>query len=459
MPKSSPFLEAMMSDIWEDVKKEIRGTLPEKTFSLWISPISLVERKEDVLVLGCPNKFSMNWIHENYMPMIQERLKQMGNGHCRLSFKVKGPAKPASPQITFAAPQQLALPNIPLPRRALNQGFTFDRFVVGKCNEFAYSASMALALESNVSWRSLFILSNTGLGKSHLSQAVAHAIMEKDPTLRVIYLTAEDFINEMIFALKNNRIEDFKNKFRRRCDVLLLEEVHFLSGKEKTQIELGYTLDALANENKRIIYTSSFLPQNIPNLAKELSSRLTSGIITTIDKPDFATRIKILERKASEQGLSLSEDIFHLLARELGSDIRQMESSLRCLKAKSELLRAEINLDLAREVLQCQSSQGNSVTMEEVKNVVCRYFKVEPEILESKSRKKVHAYPRNIYVYLCRHHTDVTVEDIGRSLNRNHSTILYASEVIEHKMKVDKKLRNQVEFLSRKLKDLTNDRT
>jgi chromosomal replication initiator protein len=262
----------------------------------------------------------------------------------------------------------------------------------------------------------------------------------------------------MIFALKNNRIEDFKNKFRRRCDVLLLEEVHFLSGKEKTQIELGYTLDALANENKRIIYTSSFLPQNIPNLARELSSRLSSGIITTIDKPDFATRIKILERKASEQGLSLSEDIFHLLARELGSDIRQMESSLRCLKAKSELLRAEINIDLAREVLQCQSSQGNSVTMEEVKNVVCRYFKVEPEILESKSRKKVHAYPRNIYVYLCRHHTDVTVEDIGRSLNRNHSTILYASEVIEHKMKVDKKLRNQVEFLSRKLKDLTNDR-
>jgi chromosomal replication initiator protein len=306
---------------------------------------------------------------------------------------------------------------------------------------------------SNI-WRSLFILSNTGLGKSHLSQAVAHAVMEKDPNLRVIYLTAEDFINEMIFALKNNRIEDFKNKFRRRCDVLLLEEVHFLSGKEKTQIELGYTLDALANENKRIIYTSSFLPQNIPNLAKELSSRLTSGIITTIDKPDFATRIKILGRKASEQGLSLSEDIFHLLARELGSDIRQMESSLRCLKAKSELLRAEINIDLAREV-PMPIFPRNSVT-KEVKISLpysrsnLRSWNPNPE--------KVHAYPRNIYVYLCRHHTDMTVEDIGRSLNRNHSTILYASEVIEHKMKVDKKLRNQVEFLSRKLKDLTNDR-
>jgi len=294
-----------MSDIWEDVKNEIRGSLPEKAFSLWISPISLLEKKEDVLVLGCPNKFSMNWIHENYMLMIQERLAQMGNGHCSLTFKVKGPGKPTLPPSIFAAPQQLCLPHMPVNRKALNQGFTFDRFVVGKCNEFAYSASKALALESNISWRSLFILSNTGLGKSHLSQAAAHAIMEQDPNLRVIYLTAEDFVNEMIFALKNNGIEEFKNKYRRRCDVLLLEEVHFLSGKEKTQLELGYTLDALANENKRIIYTSSFLPQNIPNLSKELSSRLTSGLISTIERPDYATRIKILERKASEQGMRL----------------------------------------------------------------------------------------------------------------------------------------------------------
>ncbi len=446
-----------MSDIWEDVKKEMRQSLPEKSFSLWISPISLIEKKEDTLVLGCPNKFSLNWIHENYTAMIQERLTHLGNGNCRLSFKVTGGAKLIPQPTTIAPSQQLPLPNMPVLGRTLNQGFTFDRFVVGKSNEFAYSASKALALESNVSWRSLFILSNTGLGKSHLSQAAAHAITEKHPNLRVIYITAEDFVNEMIFALKNNRIEEFKNKYRRRCDVLLLEEVHFLGGKEKTQLELGYTLDALTNENKRIIYTSSFLPKDIPNFTRELSSRLTSGIITTIEKPDYETRVKILERKSSEQGIQLSEEIIHLLAKELANDIRQMESALRCLKAKSELLREEINLDLAREVLQCHSSEGNSLTSEDVKNIVCQYFKVEPEILRSKSRKKIHAYPRNIYVYLCRHHTDMTVEDIGRTLDRNHSTVLYASEVIEHKMKVDKKVRIQVEFLSRKLKELAHD--
>jgi chromosomal replication initiator protein len=442
-----------MSDIWEEVKKEIRGALPEKTFSLWISPISLLEKKEDVLVLGCPNKFSLNWITDNYLGMFQEKLKCVCNGTYRFALKVHTPSNPEPPPGIFTPVRQLSLPNVPTNGRALNHDFTFDRFVVGRCNEFAYSASKALALETRTSYRSLFILSNTGLGKSHLSQAVAHTIMKSSPKLRVIYITAEGFINEMIFALKNNRIEEFKNKFRHNCDVLLLEEVHFLGGKERTQLELGYTLDALTNDHKRVIFTSSLLPKNIPNLTKELSSRLTSGIVTTIEKPDYETRIKILERKSFEQGIRLSEDIFNLLAKGLTGDIRQIESALRYLKAKSELLKAEINTDLAQEVLLSHCSEQSCVTADDIRNLVCQYFKVEPQMLESKSRKKIHSYPRNVYIYLCRQHTGMTVEDIGKTLNRNHSTVLYASEMIEHKMKVDKKLRNQVEFLARKLKD------
>ena len=416
-----------MTDIWEEIKEEIRGSLPEKTFSLWIGPLSLVEKKDDTLVLGCPNKFSLNWITENYVGMIQEKLKLIGVGNYKLDFRIKNPAKPPPPPGIYHPIQQLSLPNVPINGRALNHDFTFDRFVVGKCNEFAYSASKAMAFENQIYGRSLFILSNTGLGKSHLSQATAHAIMTENPKLRVIYITAEDFVNEMIFALKNNQIEEFKNRFRRRCDVLLLEQIHFLSGKEKTQLELGYTLDALANEHKRIIFTSSLLPKDIPNFTKELSSRLTSGVITTLEKPDYDTRVNILERKSSEQGMKLPEEITHLLAKGLAGDIRQIESALRCLRAKSELLKADINVDLAREVLHSQSSEHSSVTHEEIMNLVCQYFKVDPEILESKSRKKDHSYPRNVYVYLCRQHTGLTVEAIGKTLNRNHSTVLYAS--------------------------------
>jgi chromosomal replication initiator protein len=399
----------------------------------------------------------LNWITENYVDLIHEDLNSRGTGNYRLALKVQAPRKIAPPPGMVTDSKQMALINVPgngkNGLRSLNKDFTFDRFVVGKCNEFAYSASKALAMNGSMPYPSLFILAKTGLGKSHLSQAMAHAILQSEPKQRVYYITAEDFVNEMIFALRTNRIEEFKNKYRRACDVLLLEEVHFLSGKEKTQLELSYTLDALGDERKRIIFTSSLLPRDIPNLTKELSSRLTSGIITTLEKPDYETRTKILQRKSSEQGMILSEEIMDLLAKELTGDIRQIESALRCLKAKSELLKAKIDRDLAREVLQCHLPSQSSITMEDIKRVVCQYFKVDAQMLESKSRKKIHAFPRNIYVYLCRQLTELTVEEIGRSLNRNHSTILYASEVIEHKIKVDKKVKHQVDFLSQKLRD------
>jgi chromosomal replication initiator protein len=444
-----------MTKIWEELKGRLREKLPDKSFSLWIDPLHPLEEEDNALVLGCPNKFSLNWITENYFALIQENLKGHGKGNYHLALKVQVPSRKTPPTGILNESKQLTLPNVPENRkngfRSLNQDFTFDRFVVGKCNEFAYSASKALAINGAIPYSSLFILAKTGLGKSHLSQAMAHEILQSDPRLKVYYITAEDFVNEMIFALKTNRIEEFKTKYRRSCDVLLLEEVHFLSGKEKTQLELGYTLDALEDEKKRIIFTSSLLPRDIPNLTKELSSRLTSGVITTLERPDYETRAKIVQRKSSEQSLILSEDVIDLLAKELTGDIRQIESALRCLKAKSDLLNARIDKDLAGEVLECHLPSQRAITMEDIKTVVCRYFKVDPHILESKSRKKIHAFPRNVFVFLCRQLTAMTVEQIGRSLNRNHSTILYASEVIEHKIRIDKKVRNQVDFLTQKL--------
>lgn len=446
-----------MAKLWEALKGHLREKLPDKSFSLWIDPLHLLEEKEEALVLGCPNKFSLNWISENYADLIQENLRSHGRGNCRLALKVQAVRKNTPPEDVLAESKQLALLNLPGNGkngfRNLNRDYTFERFVVGKCNEFAYSASRALAMNGAAPYSSLFILAKTGLGKSHLSQAMAHAILQSEPGQRVYYITAEDFVNEMIFALRANRIEEFKNKYRRSCDVLLLEEVHFLSGKEKTQLELGYTLDALADSRKRIIFTSSLLPRDIPNLTGELSSRLTSGIITTLENPDHETRTNILQKKSLEQGMVLSEEIVELLARDLTGDIRQMESALRCLKAKSELLKAKIDKDLAQEVLRCHLPSRRFITLEDIKNVVCQYFKVDPLMLESKSRKKIHVFPRNVYVYLCRQLTDLTVEEIGRSLNRNHSTVLYASEVIAHRIKNDKKVKHQVDFLSQTLKD------
>ncbi len=243
-----------MSSRWEEVKSHIKEKLPENSFSLWINPITLLDESEDALVLGCPNKFSLNWIMENYMGIMEEKLGDMGNNNYKIVLEVRPPEKREVVPNLLEKSRQLILPNIDSNRmngrRTFNKEFTFDRFVVGECNEFAYSASKALAMGETWSYDSLFILANTGLGKSHLSQSIGHAILENTPNIRAYYITAEDFVNEMVFALKHNRIEEFKNRYRRSCDVLLLEEVHFLSGKEKTQQELGYTLDILANDGK-----------------------------------------------------------------------------------------------------------------------------------------------------------------------------------------------------------------
>ncbi len=446
-----------MSVLWDELKEHIKGQLSEKSYSLWINPLSLIDEKDDALVLGCPNKFSMNWIVDHYRDLLESSLRNMGKDH-NIFFKVATQVRKKKEPDMFHSTPQLNIPNIsPKKTRGkinFNKEFTFDRFVVGSCNEFAYSASRAIASGNGCSYDSLFMRANTGLGKSHLSQSIGHMLLDKNPDVRAYYITAEDFVNEMIFALKTNRIEDFKNKYRRSCDVLMLEEVHFLSGKEKIQTELGYTLDALANDNKKLIFTSSLLPKDIPNMSKELSSRLTSGLITTLEKPDYNTRLKIIEKKASEHNLMLTEEIVHLFAEKLTKDIRQIESALRCFKAKADLMKAKIDIDLAKEVLKYHITDQSSISLDSIRKLICKYYKIENSVLPSKSRKKIHTYPRNMYVYLSRNYSDATLEEIGKSINRNHSTVIYSSEVIEKKIKLDKKVKNQVDFLSQKIKDI-----
>lgn len=447
-----------MRSSWDEIKNQIRSELSKNSFSLWINTISFLEKKDKTVVLGCPNKFSRNWVMENYFDLIQDKLHKAGATHVDLDLQPNTPERKSPVSNCTPYKEQLLLPNIPGSKNngkgRLNSSFTFDRFVVGRSNEFAYSASKALANGDSWNYHSLLMLANTGLGKSHLSQAVGHAILEDNPRIRVFYITAEDFTNEMISSLKNNQIDEFKNKYRRLCDVLLLEEIHFLSGKEKIQVELGYTLDTLANDNKKILFTTSIPPNDIPRMSKGLSSRICSGLFTTISKPDFDTRVKILAKKASDENIVVSEEIIHLLASRLKRDVRQMESALKYIAAKSKLLKAKIDLDLAKDVVNCLVSEESSINLDDIKKLVSKYYKVDPEMLRSKSRKKVYSFPRNIYVFLCRKHTDETIENIAQTINRSHSTVLYASELVEHKMKTDQKMRRQIEFLSKKLMDM-----
>ncbi len=444
-----------MSAIWEEAKREISLYLPQQSFTLWINPIEAVDFRDNILTLGCPNKFARNWVMDHYLHLIRDKLSEVGASEVEVLLEVGAPKKRGLSQRPSVNTTQLPLPSLSqqLGRNALrlNDGFTFERFVVGQSNEFAYSVSKSIAQGAQSDYRSLLMLASTGLGKSHLSQAVGRTILQSNPACRLYYLSAEEFTNELVFSIKNQRVDAFKEKYRKSCDVLLLEGIHFFGGKEKTQIELGHTLDALAGENKKLIFTSSLPPKDIPNMSTALSSRISSGIVTVIERPDHETRMRILSTKAEEKGMALPLEIIQLLATRLDKDVRQMESALKCLKARSDLMKARIDLALAEEVLKSFASTDRALSKEDIIKLVCTYYKTDPETLRSKSRKKNVAYPRNVYIYLCRHHTDETLEDIARSVNRSHSTVLYACEAVMQQMRSDGKLRGQIQFLSKKI--------
>jgi len=282
-----------MQTVWNNLKTILKDTMDTKNFSLWVKPLQFLDADEGTVYLGCPNKFSRNWMQEHYSSLFQSQLSNVGCNDHKVIFKVL-PHKESIKRNHNGGNgngRQLILPKMPKKIRAgekyLNARFTFNKFVVGECNEFAYSVSKALANGSHSPYSSLYLMAQTGLGKSHLIQAIGNTILKKKPSSKVLYITTEDFTNEMIYALRNNLITQFKNKYRKACDVLLLEGLHFLSGKEKTQIEIGYTLDSLFNDRKMVIFTSPLMPEEIPNMKKMLTSRFTSGVITSIENPIF----------------------------------------------------------------------------------------------------------------------------------------------------------------------------
>ena len=448
-----------METVWNNVKTVLKEVMDKKNFSLWVKPLQFLDADESTIYLGCPNKFSRNWVQENYSSLFQSQLSTVGCNDHKVIFKIL-PHKESIKRNHNGGNgngRQLILPNMPKKIRAgekyLNARFTFNKFVVGECNEFAYSVSKALANGSHSPYTSLFLMAQTGLGKSHLIQAIGNTILQKKPSAKVLYITTEDFTNEMIYALKNNLITQFKNKYRKVCDVLLLEELHFLSGKEKTQTEISYTLDSLFNDEKMVIFTSPLMPEEIPNMKKMLISRFTSGVITSIKKPDFHTRLSILKQKALEREISLPEDVACFMAENLTQDVRQLEGSLDSLKAISFFLKKEIKLDLTKEIVKQLIPAKHLARVEDIQKIVCKYFKIDRDVLKSKSRKKIITYPRSIAIYLCRRYTDKSLESIGRSFNRNHSTVLYDEEKINKNIKIDNDLRREVEFLCRQIED------
>jgi chromosomal replication initiator protein len=442
--------------LWNEVKELLKHKLPEAVQHLWIEPLTCIRADDNRIELACPDKFFCSWVKENYLNIIQESLVQLGKISAKIHFSVM-PASSNTESLQLlegSTREQLRLPAIPETYsniRNLHPRYTFDEFMVGESNLLAHTACKAIANGETSFGPSLYINAGTGLGKSHLTHAVAHTIVNNFPGTRLYYLTAQQFSSEMVSRIKSNTMDEFKAKYHNHCDVLLIEDVQSLTGKVKTQEELNELLDVLMKSGKRIVLTGSNAPRALTNIDEGFRSRMSAGLISTINPPDLQTSRLIIERKAANCKLQLEEELVEYLAQCIRGDVRKLESAIVGLKANSSLLKKNPDLALAKEIVAEIIGNSQELSAEQIRDFIARQFKVTVSDLQSKSRKKNIAFPRQVSMYLARKYTELGLLEIGRAFNRDHSTVLHSVRVITEAMSRNGSIRGQVELLAKKL--------
>ncbi|NIS63294.1 MAG: chromosomal replication initiator protein DnaA, partial [Proteobacteria bacterium] len=443
-----------MEEIWAKAKASIREKLTSDTFNLWIKPLEFKEMKEGQVVLECPNVFFKEWVNRYYLGTVQDAFQAVADDECHIYLKA-APKRSHSP-----APHngngQMVLPKMTtgsLGGIRLNKRFTFERFVVGPCNQFAHSAAWAVSNKIGIQYNPLFFYSDVGLGKSHLSTAIGNYMLKKWPETRISLVSAEEFVNELVTALRRDEIASFKEKYRKYSDILVIDGVHFFSGKPTTQAELSHTLDTLYNCGKQIILTSIVPPEDIPKMGEGLKSRLGCGLVVRLQSPKPETRRRILEAKALAEGVRLPDPVLDYLASRLNGNIRQLEGTIIGIIAQSSLLHRPIDLDLARESLRnVVKEEGRIITIELVQEVVGRYYRIDIERIKSKSKRRDVYFPRQVAMFLCRKLTSESLEAIGKAFNKKHASVIYSIANMERKARDDPRIARQIEFLIEKTK-------
>ncbi|MDR1546760.1 MAG: chromosomal replication initiator protein DnaA [Deltaproteobacteria bacterium] len=447
----------ILATIWPKAKARLAETIAQSAFRVWIDPLRPNVVDGPTLQLETPNHFFLTFVRDNYRPQICQAVaaqcQESGFGGLAVDFaESEVPVLPFAAEATETAPPPGWSEMCRAGRLMFNPRFTFENFIVGDPNSLAFEAAKAFAAGQKLGAGILYITSDHGLGKSHLSQALGQCYLDGKPGGRVRYLTCEDFTNEMVMAIKSQTTEAFKSKYRLNCDVLMLEEMTFLAGKSKIQDELSFTLDQLLNQGKMIVLTSTAEPQRIPKLAQSLKSRLCSALVAPIGPPDFETRMGILADRALKLGLRVPRPILELFAGAVKNDVRRLESCLTTLEAKSRLLTKAVDMDMALETISFISeTAADALALTKLVKVVCRAFNLDEEELRSKSRRRNLAEARSVGMCLARRLTDHTYEEIGQAFGRSHSTTLHAINKIEGLLPHDPKLKGRIEYITAQL--------
>ncbi|MBL8073088.1 MAG: chromosomal replication initiator protein DnaA [Nitrospira sp.] len=439
---------------WDEALEYIQQKVPKQVFDTWFLPVQFDRVENSTVYIGVPNKFFGEWLDTHYGALLAEAVAIAGAGEpLTVAFVVRdkpasSPAEPqSSPQgVVKSQPQ-------PKPRRGilLNPKYTFRNFVVGAGNQFAHAACMAVAEQPGQTYNPLFIYGGVGLGKTHLLNAIGNHVAEQRD-LRIAYLTTEQFTNEVINSIRYDKMMDLRKRYR-HIDMLMIDDIQFLVGKERTQEEFFHTFNALYEGHKQIVLSSDRFPKDMPDIEERLRSRFEWGLIADLQPPDVETRIAILRKKSEDEGVKLPEDVIQFLSTTMKSNIRELEGSLVRLGAYASLTGQVISLDLARNVLKdIIGDKKKVVAMDDIQEAVCAQFHVKLAELKSRRRSKTLVHPRQIAMYLCRELTDASYPEIGRQFGgKDHTTIIHACRQVTKAKETDTGLQTTIESLKEQI--------
>ena len=440
-----------MSELWAKTLADIKDQIGRQNFETWIAPIRFVARSKNEVFVDVPNKFFRDWLTEHYADKLERILSTAAKHDLRIVFQVDEPtAKAATPEKTLK--QAVKEPDKPQRPSNLVAKYTFENFVIGASNQFAHAACFAVANQPGDNYNPLFIYGGVGLGKTHLVNAIGHHATAQRSNLKVVYLSSESFMNELIASLRRDKMDEFKKKFR-NVDILILDDVQFIAGKERTQEEFFHTFNSLYESHKQIVITSDKFPKEIPGIEDRLRNRFEWGLIADIQPPDMETRVAILQKKAEVEKVQLPHDVAIFLASNIDSNVRELEGSLTRLGAFASLTKATITIDLAKDVLRnTLNGAKREITVENIQKTICDYFNIKLGDLKAKRRTQNIALPRQVAMYLCRKYTEASFPGIGDKFGgRDHSTVIHASKTIERKIKEDPHMQTTIEKIERTL--------
>lgn len=420
-------------DPWQQILRFVEARISKQDFANWFQPTQFKSLNgNETLVVSAPNDLFVNWL-AGYSDLIGEALQANSLAGLRVVFEVETAHANPRGGSTQPAPVQRTL-DFDSVDYLLNPKLTFERFVVGSCNQFAHAASLAVAESPSRIYNPLFIYGGVGLGKTHLMQAVGHRVKFKDRRIRLSYVSSEKFTNEVINAIRYDRTLALREKYR-NVDVLLVDDIQFISGKQATQEEFFHTFNDLYDGQKQIVLSSDKLPNEIPDIQERLQSRFGSGLIADIQPPDLETRVAILKKKAELDRFELPDNVAFFIASKIKSHIRELEGSLVRLQAFHSIRGEKVTLSMAQEALRhLIQSQERHVTIEQIQKRVAEHFKLRPHVLKSRNNAREVAEPRQIAMYLCRKLTTASLPEIGTEFNKHHTTVLHSIEKVETNM-------------------------